>query len=140
MKLYTKFNKSILFVPLTSYLHALTEKLTQQQLSIILVLQQVPPSRVTFDRISPLEFFSQSCTVSIKPKKFKIVLHLIIAACTQSRRETQPCHFPEYCLEMLIEPTNAPRVFHVETTWKRPFPRRFNVEYMWRVCSVYRFN
>ena len=31
-------------------------------------------------------------------------------------------------------PTNTPRVFHVETTWKRPFLRRFNVEYMWCVC------
>ena len=26
-------------------------------------------------------------------------------------------------------PTNTPPVFHVETTWKRSFPRRFNVEY-----------
>ena len=26
-------------------------------------------------------------------------------------------------------PTNTPRVFHVETTWKQPFPRRFNVGY-----------
>ena len=25
-------------------------------------------------------------------------------------------------------PTNTPSGFHVETTWKRPFPRRFNVE------------
>ena len=25
-------------------------------------------------------------------------------------------------------PTNIPRVFHVEITWKRMFPRRFNVE------------
>ena len=33
-------------------------------------------------------------------------------------------------------PTNTPRVFHVITTWKRPFPRRFNVEYMWCVCGV----
>ena len=31
-------------------------------------------------------------------------------------------------------PTNTPRVFHVETTWKRLFPRRFNVEYTWSVC------
>ena len=33
-------------------------------------------------------------------------------------------------------PTNAPRGFHVETTWKQSFPRRFNVEYTWCVCSV----
>ena len=32
--------------------------------------------------------------------------------------------------------TNKPRVFHVETTWKRPFPSRFNVEYTWCVCRV----
>ena len=141
MKLYAKFHKLVLFVPLTSCLHALKEKLTQQQLSIIFVLQQVPPSRVTLDHISPLEFFSESCTVSVKPKKFKIVLHLIIVACTQRRRERHTfVIFPEYCLERLIELKNVPRVFHVETAWKRPFPRRFNVEYMWCVCSVYRFN
>ena len=32
--------------------------------------------------------------------------------------------------------TNTPRVFHVETTWKLPFPRRFNVEYKCCVCKV----
>ena len=26
-------------------------------------------------------------------------------------------------------PANTPRVFNVESTWKRSFPRRFNVEY-----------
>ena len=31
-------------------------------------------------------------------------------------------------------PTNARRVFHVETMWKWSFPRRFNVEYTWCVC------
>ena len=30
-------------------------------------------------------------------------------------------------------PTNTPRVFHFETTWKRMFSRRFNVEYTWSV-------
>ena len=30
--------------------------------------------------------------------------------------------------------TNTPREFHLETTWKRPFPRCFNVEYTWCVC------
>ena len=33
-------------------------------------------------------------------------------------------------------PANTPSVFHVETTWKRTFPRRFNVEYTWSVCRV----
>ena len=33
-------------------------------------------------------------------------------------------------------PTNTPRVFHVETTWKRTFPRSFNVEYKWSVCRA----
>ena len=33
-------------------------------------------------------------------------------------------------------PTNTPREFHVETTWKRPFPCRFNVESTWCVCRV----
>ena len=30
--------------------------------------------------------------------------------------------------------TNTPHVFYVETMWKRPFPRRCNVEYMWCGC------
>ena len=33
-------------------------------------------------------------------------------------------------------PTNTPRVSHVETTRKRPFPRPFNVEYTWYVSRV----
>ena len=37
-------------------------------------------------------------------------------------------------LDLCNTPTNAPRGFHVETTWKRPFPRCFNVESMWCVC------
>ena len=32
-------------------------------------------------------------------------------------------------------PINTPRIFHVETTWKRSFPRRFNVEHMWCAYS-----
>ena len=31
-------------------------------------------------------------------------------------------------------PRNTPRGFHVETTWKRSFPRRFNVESTLCVC------
>ena len=31
-------------------------------------------------------------------------------------------------------PTNSTREFHVETTWKRSLPPRFNVEYTWCVC------
>ena len=31
-------------------------------------------------------------------------------------------------------PADTPRVFHVETTWKKSFPRRFNVEYTRCVC------
>ena len=27
--------------------------------------------------------------------------------------------------------TSTPDAFHVETTWKRLFPRRFNMEYTW---------
>ena len=33
-------------------------------------------------------------------------------------------------------PTNTPRVFHVETTWKQQFLHRFNVENTWCVCIV----
>ena len=33
-------------------------------------------------------------------------------------------------------PTNTPHGFYVETTWKRPFPRRFNVESTECVCRV----
>ena len=32
---------------------------------------------------------------------------------------------------------NTPPVFHVETTWKRIFSRRFNVEYTWFVCREF---
>ena len=31
-------------------------------------------------------------------------------------------------------PTNTPRGFHVEMTWKRPFPRRFNLESTLCLC------
>ena len=31
-------------------------------------------------------------------------------------------------------PANTPRVFHFETTWKKSFPCRFNVEYTLCVC------
>ena len=41
-----------------------------------------------------------------------------------------------YLLNILEYPTNTSRVFHVETTWKRLFPRRFNVENTWCVCRV----
>ena len=40
------------------------------------------------------------------------------------------------CWCFAMHPTNTPRVFQVETTWKRPFPRRFNVEYTWCACRV----
>ena len=33
-------------------------------------------------------------------------------------------------------PINITRIFHVETTWKRSFPRRFNVEYTCCICSM----
>ena len=32
--------------------------------------------------------------------------------------------------------TNTPRIFHVEMTWKRSFPRRFNVKYTWCIYRV----
>ena len=47
-----------------------------------------------------------------------------------------------YCLKIklwllpLRPPIVTQRVFHVETTWKQLFPRRFNVEYTWCVCRV----
>ena len=38
-----------------------------------------------------------------------------------------------FCLLIFLNlPTNTPLVFHVETTWKGPFPRRFNVEYTYQ--------
>ena len=33
-------------------------------------------------------------------------------------------------------PTNTLRVFLVEMTLKRPFPRGFNMEYTWCLCRV----
>ena len=35
-----------------------------------------------------------------------------------------------------LHPTNTPRVFHVETTWKRSFLRHLNVEYTRCVCRA----
>ena len=32
-----------------------------------------------------------------------------------------------------VNSTNTSRVFHVQTTWERPFPHRFNMEYKWCV-------
>ena len=32
--------------------------------------------------------------------------------------------------------TNTPRLFHVKTTWKQPFPRCFSVKYTWCVCRI----
>ena len=46
------------------------------------------------------------------------------------------CLLNKKCPTSYVFPTNTPRVFHVEATWKRSFPRRFNVEYMWSVCRV----
>ena len=34
-------------------------------------------------------------------------------------------------------PTNIPRGFYVETTWKQLFPRQFNAESTWCVCRVW---
>ena len=47
-------------------------------------------------------------------------------------------HFgkPKLLLKSIFFPTNTPRVFHIEMTWKHSFPRRFNVEYTWWVCRV----
>ena len=44
--------------------------------------------------------------------------------------------FPWSFLQRSVQnvPTNALRGFHVETTWKQPFPRRFNAESTWCVC------
>ena len=39
-------------------------------------------------------------------------------------------------LPNVITPTNTPRGIHVETTWKRSFLRRFNVEATWCVCRL----
>ena len=30
---------------------------------------------------------------------------------------------------LINNPTNTPRVFYIEKTWKRPFPHPFNLEY-----------
>ena len=35
--------------------------------------------------------------------------------------------------------TSKPRVFHVETTWKMSFSRRFNVKYTWCVLRWYKY-
>ena len=42
----------------------------------------------------------------------------------------------ENVCRLIFFPTNTPCIFHVETTWKRSFSRRFKVEYTWCVCSL----
>ena len=37
---------------------------------------------------------------------------------------------------MMNCPTNKPRGFHIGTTWKQSFPRRFNVESMWCISRA----
>ena len=46
--------------------------------------------------------------------------------------------YQELGLESLQQrdPTNTPLGFHVETTWKRSFPPRFNVQSTWCVRRV----
>ena len=39
--------------------------------------------------------------------------------------------------EVKLYPTNTPRGLYVETTWKRSFPCRFNVESTWCVCRAF---
>ena len=39
-------------------------------------------------------------------------------------------------IDRLCIPTNTPRVFRFETTWKRSFPCRFKVEYTCCVCKI----
>ena len=63
---------------------------------------------------------------------FEPQLHLQIPR-RQLRLKTA-CLFRKEVVATGYYPTNAPRGFHVETTWKGSFPRRFNVEYTWFVC------
>ena len=61
-----------------------------------------------------------------------------------SRTLPQPYKLNERFLwELLLfvngNPANIPSVFHVETTRKQPFPRRFNVEYRRCVCGEHLF-
>ena len=46
---------------------------------------------------------------------------------------TQICNQSAINLANLVIISYTPCVFHVETTWKRSFPRRFNVESRWCV-------
>ena len=52
----------------------------------------------------------------------------------------QLCMWDDYHIFLItshvITPQTLTCVFHVEMTWKRLFPRRFNVEYTWSVCRV----
>ena len=51
-----------------------------------------------------------------------------------SYRCREPTSVQSWQLNSNREPTNTPRVFHAETTWKQTFPHHFNVEYTWSVC------
>ena len=53
---------------------------------------------------------------------------------TKKWRVKNICSCKKICTVHLYSPTNTPRGFHVETTWKRSFPRRYDVESTWCVC------
>ena len=62
--------------------------------------------------------------------------------CSQFQKKLIVTHVLQNNLNQVIShkaknPTKWTRVFHVETTLKRPFPRGFKVEYTWRVCKSF---
>ena len=57
----------------------------------------------------------------------------VLGQCSQENNCHQSRFVPNAAQSL---PTNTPRVFHVDTTWKRSFPGRFNVEYTWCVCRA----
>lgn len=62
--------------------------------------------------------------------------------CSQFQKKLIVTHVLQNNLNQVIShkaknPTKWTRVFHVETTLKRPFPHGFKVEYTWRVCKSF---
>ena len=88
-------------------------------------------------------FYITLIVFSFLGNKMYTFYHILLARCNHSKG------FEKLFLIFLLNfrklivrdsgalfPTNVPCGFHVETTWKRSFPRHFHVESTWCVCRV----
>ena len=75
-----------------------------------------------------LSVFWDLCKAAVKPVSGKIIA--LNKRITKTRRN---CRWNNWIKTISLK-THHVDGFHVETTWKRLFPRRFNVESTWCIC------